>query len=236
MVFGTGTLPAGLWFDAHEHPQHQIVWAARGVILVETEGGHWVLPPTRALWVPGGMTHRTGTNDGADMRGIFLEPARTPLDFTRPTMLRVTRLLHDLFDHLTVDTSDAGQRERAEAVIFDLLKPLDVIPIGAPLPEDPRAHEVAAALLADPADERTLGEFATAVSTSTRTLARLFREDTGITFGQWRTQIRLAASLPLLAAGLPLARIAGRVGYATPSAYVAAFRREVGVSPGRYFG
>lgn len=236
MVFGAGLLPAGHWFDAHEHPQHQIAWAARGVLLVETDGGHWVLPPTRALWLPGGTRHRTGTADGADMRGIFLEPTRTPVSFTRPTMLRVTRLLHDLFDHLLADTADAGRRERAEAVIFDLLEPVDVIPVGAPMPEDPRAREVAAALLADPADDRTLGEFAAAVAAGPRTLARLFRDDTGITFGQWRTQIRLAASLPLLAAGMPLARIAGRVGYATPSAYVAAFRREVGVSPGRYFG
>ncbi|WP_245562637.1 helix-turn-helix domain-containing protein [Nocardia araoensis] len=55
------------------------------------------------------------------------------------------------------------------------------------------------------------------------------------TFGQWRTRIRLAASLSLLAAGMPIARIAGRVGHATPSAYVAAFRRDVGVPPGRYF-
>ncbi|MFI6866716.1 AraC family transcriptional regulator [Nocardia sp. NPDC050406] len=236
MVFGTGTLPAGLWFDAHEHPQHQIAWAARGVILVQTEGGHWVLPPTRALWLPGGIRHRTGTVEGADMRGIYLEPSRTPIAFARPTMLRVTRLLHDLFDHLTADTTTPDQRGRAEAVVFDLLKPVDVIPIGAPPPTDARAREVADALLADPADDRTLGAFAAAVATSPRTLARLFREDTGITFGQWRTQIRLAASLPLLAAGMPIARIAGRVGYATPSAYVAAFRREVGVSPGRYFG
>ncbi|WP_431970877.1 AraC family transcriptional regulator [Nocardia sp. bgisy134] len=239
MVFGVGALPAGHWFDTHAHPQHQIAWAARGVLVVETDHGHWVLPPTRALWIPGGHPHRTGTADGAAMRGIFLEPDRCPVTYTVPTMVRVTRLLHELFDHLTAPTPaaarTAARRERAEAVIFDLLEPVDVIPIGARQPEDLRARAVADALTSDPADQRTLAEFAADVATSTRTLARLFLAETGVGFGQWRTQVRLAASLPLLAAGLPIARIAGRVGYATPSAYVAAFRRTVGVSPGRYF-
>ncbi|WP_327119383.1 helix-turn-helix transcriptional regulator [Nocardia sp. NBC_01730] len=235
MVFGAGVLPAGHWFELHEHPQHQIAWASQGVIAVEVRDNRWVLPPTRALWIPGGTAHRTGTSDGAAMRGIYLEPDRCSVSFGGPTMLRVTRLLHELFDLLTTPDTASARRTRAEAVVFDLLEPVEVIPIGAHQPTDPRARQVAAALTADPADRRTLAEFAADVAASPRTLARLFVAETGISFGQWRTQIRLAASLPLLAAGLPIARIAGRVGYATPSAYVAAFRRAVGVSPGRYF-
>ncbi|MFE9320498.1 AraC family transcriptional regulator [Nocardia sp. NPDC052278] len=363
MVFGAGVISAGYWFDTHEHPQHQIAWAARGVIAVEIGDGYWVLPPSRALWIPGGTRHRTGTANGAIMRGIFVAPDRCPVSWTTPTMLRVSPLLRELFDHLTgpdtalaraedeeriesvdepplsahpptatradpvaaptripagdspsarrertkaqlehfdespisarpltnsraeenatpsrnpevaagrrehfehaeavrVETpvsdrplmdaraeeraaaptrdpaDDIATRERAEAVVFDLLVPVDVIPVGARRPVDARAGQVADVLTRDPADSRTLAEFAADAATSPRTLARLFLAETGISFGQWRTQIRLAASLPLLAEGLPIARIAGRVGYATPSAYVAAFRRTVGVSPGRYF-
>ncbi|RMI31482.1 AraC family transcriptional regulator [Nocardia stercoris] len=235
MVFGAGVLPPGYWFDEHRHPQHQITWAARGVVAVDSGAGHWVLPPTRALWIPGGIAHRTGSAAGADLRGIFLEPARCPAAFARLTLLRVTPLLRELFDHMTSEPLPDDHRRRAEAVVFDLLEPVDVVPLGAPLPTDPRARAVAEALLANPADARTLAEFATATASSARTLARAFRTDTGSTFAQWRTQIRLAASLPLLADGLPVARIAPRVGYAGPSAYVAAFRRTVGISPGRYF-
>ncbi|MFG1794745.1 AraC family transcriptional regulator [Nocardia sp. NPDC049149] len=235
MVFGAGVLPAHFWFGVHEHPQHQIAWAARGVIVVEVGDDRWVLPPTRALWIPGGIRHETGTTEGAEMRGIYVEPDRCPVNFAAPAMLRVTRLVRELFEHLGAPGTEAARRERAEALLFDLLEPVDVIPIGAHPPTDPRARQVAAALTDDPSDPRTLSEFAAAVATSPRTLARLFVDETGVTFGHWRTQIRLAASLPLLAAGLPIARIAGRVGYATPSAYVAAFRRAVGVSPGKYF-
>ncbi|WP_232236418.1 helix-turn-helix transcriptional regulator [Nocardia sp. BMG51109] len=250
-MFGVGTLPAGYWFEPHRHPQHQIAWASRGVLAVEADGGQWVLPPTRALWIPGGLVHRTGTSDGAAMRGIFVEPDRCPVRFAAPALLRVGGLLHELFDYLTGgnyekgsatgelhgvrDTLDPDRRRRAEAVVFDLLEPVEVIPVGAPMPTDPRARVVAEALLHNPTDDRTLAEFAPQAAAGPRTLARLFLTETGITFGQWRTQIRLAASLPLLASGLPLARIADRVGYASPSTYVAAFRRAVGISPGRYF-
>ncbi len=249
MIFGAGDLPSGHWFDVHEHPQHQIAWAARGVLAVQIGAGRWVLPPTRALWIPGGTAHRTGTSQGAAMRGIFVEPHHAPVAFPTPTLLRVGRLLHELFDHLARDDArgvqdcadtprdhdDAGPRRRAEAVVFDLLEPVQVVPVGAPLPADPRARTVARALVRDPADDRSLPQLAAAAAVSPRTLARLFRAETGMTFGQWRTQIRLAASLPLLAGGLPVARIAERVGYGTPSAYVAAFHRTVGISPGRYF-
>ncbi|MGV9677392.1 AraC family transcriptional regulator [Nocardia sp. NPDC003482] len=246
MVLAEGVVPAGHWFERHRHPQHQIAWAAQGVLSVEVEGGLWVLPPTRALWIPGGTPHRTGTSGGAAMRGIFVEPDRCRVAFGGPALLRVSGLLHELFDYLTAGDMyrvrepvasdlDAARRARAEAVVFDLLEPVEVIPVGAPMPTDPRARRVAEALLRDPADDRTLARFAPEAAASPRTLARVFLAETGITFGQWRTQARLAASLPLLAAGLPVARIAERVGYATPSAYVAAFRRAVGVSPGRYF-
>ncbi|KQY37527.1 MULTISPECIES: helix-turn-helix transcriptional regulator [Nocardia] len=94
---------------------------------------------------------------------------------------------------------------------------------------------VAEALLDNPADDRTLADWGPHAAASSRTLARAFRAETGMTFAQWRTQIRLAASLTPLADGVPVTRIAARVGYRSASAYVAAFRRAVGTSPGQYF-
>ena len=94
---------------------------------------------------------------------------------------------------------------------------------------------IAQALTDDPADHRDLAAWGRLVGASSRTLARAFVSETGMTFGVWRTQIRLLASLPLLGAGMPVATTARRVGYATPSAFVAAFRRVTGTTPGAYF-
>ena len=70
---------------------------------------------------------------------------------------------------------------------------------------------------------------------SDRTLARAVRRDTGMTFAMWRTQIRIAAALRLLARQVPVARVCAEVGYTSPSAFVAAFKRTVGATPGHYF-
>ena len=236
MAFGAAALPAGTWFDWHRHRQHQLVWASQGVVNVDVGDGHWVLPPTRALWVPAGVRHRTGSPAAARVRGIYVNQARSPIRWSEPTLVRVSPLLRALFDHLTDAEIDSRQRARAESVVFDVAEAIEVMPLGAPLPQDDRARRVADCLVRDPANDRTLAEHGAVVGASARTLARLFVAETGLGFAQWRAQMRLAASLPLVADRMPLAGIARRVGYATPSAFVAAFHREVGVPPGRYFG
>ncbi|QFU86523.1 helix-turn-helix transcriptional regulator [Amycolatopsis sp. YIM 10] len=237
MLFGDYDLPSGTWLDWHVHDDHhQLAWAARGVVAVNVGSAHWVLPPARALWIPAGTVHRTGSSGNAVLRGIFMDAARSPVSWPELRLVRVRPLLRELLDHLTAGGLAEDARRRAEAVAFDLLEPVPVTPISVPLPVDPRARQVADALIATPADPRTLDDFGRAVGASERTLARLFLAETHLSFGRWRTQARLRASLPLLADGRSLATVAERVGYSSPSAFAAAFHRAVGVPPGRYFG
>ncbi|WP_072476264.1 AraC family transcriptional regulator [Amycolatopsis australiensis] len=235
MLLGEVDLPAGTWFPWHEHPVHQLVWSARGVVAVEAGDAGWVLPPTRALWLPAGIRHRTGALGHAALRGIYAEPSRSPVSWPSPRMVVVRPLLRELLEYLTGDGVAPAARLRAEAVAFDLLEPLDVVPIVVPSPADPRARDVERALLVNPADPRSLAEFGREAGAAERTLARIFVRECRMPFGTWRTQVRLRASLPLLAQGLPLAAVAHRVGYSSASAFVAAFRRAVGVTPGAYF-
>ncbi|MBJ7287701.1 MAG: helix-turn-helix transcriptional regulator [Williamsia sp.] len=235
MVLGEVMLSDGVRFADHEHTTHQIAWASAGVLTVRIVDRQWVLPPTRALWIPAGLAHQTASLRGAAMRGIYIDPTQTR--WAEPTLVSVTPLIHHLFDHLTqlTDRESIAARRRAEAVLFDLLTPTDVTTLRLRWPNDERARVVADAVASQPADQRTLAQLADEVGIGERTIARSFRTDTGITFGRWRTHVRIAAALPLLAEGMAVARIAVRVGYSTPSAFVAAFSREVGVPPGSYF-
>ncbi|WP_370944166.1 helix-turn-helix domain-containing protein [Amycolatopsis sp. cg5] len=234
MILGALDLPAGTWFPWHAHESHQLAWSAQGVAAVNVGDAQWVLPPTRALWIPAGVVHRTGAMDHALLRGIYAEVCRCPVDWPEPRLLAVRPLLRELLEYLTGDV-DGEPRRRAEAVAFDLLEPVDVVPITVPMPDDPRARRVAEILITDPADDRGLADFGQLVGAAERTLARLFLAECHLTFGAWRTQARLRAALPWLAGGLPLDGVARRVGYSSASAFVAAFRRAVGVPPGQYF-
>jgi AraC-like DNA-binding protein len=224
-------------FDTHVHDRHhQLALAAQGVLVMEVAGTTWVLPPSRGLWIPAGVRHAVSASVATTMLSVYIEPDRCPLDLPGPAAVDARGLLGELVMHLSRQDLPAEQRRRAEAVLWDLMAPLPATAVTAPVPDDDRARRVAEGIVADPADARPLAEWGREVGASARTLARLFVSETGMTFGRWRTVARLAASLPMLAAGVPAGTAARRVGYASPSAFVAAFRREVGTTPGAYFG
>jgi AraC-like DNA-binding protein len=222
-------------FERHAHDTHQLVWAADGVLTVAADAGTWVLPPSRALWVPAGLPHETIASERSTMRTLYLETDRCPIGWESPRPVVATALLAALIEHLNDDALDPQHRARAEALVFDLLEPVEAATIQVTMPSDERALEVARALISNPADTRNLAAWGREIGASGRTLTRAFLAGTGIPFARWRTSVRLQAAIPLLAAGEPVATVAGCVGYETPSAFIAAFRRHTGITPGTYF-
>ncbi|WP_280234919.1 AraC family transcriptional regulator [Nocardia cyriacigeorgica] len=234
IIVGQFPLTSGEWIPAHSHTHHQLAWTRRGVLSIAVADAYWVLPPTRALWLPAGVVHRTGATREAMLCSLYLDPAACSLDWSEPTAVGVGALLAQLITYLARHDLAEGARQRAEAVVLDLLHPVPTLPIDVPHPVDERVRAVADALLADPADPRGLEAHAHDIGVSRRTLTRLFVRDTGMSFDRWRTHMRLRAALPLLAEGRTVSQAAHAVGYTTASAFLAAFRRTVGTSPGRY--
>jgi AraC-like DNA-binding protein len=235
ILVGRLPLTAGSWLPEHAHLVHQLNWTTRGVLGVAVGDRHWVLPPTLAIWLPARTPHRTGATRDALLRSLYLSAEVPDLGNGEPVAVAVAPLLTHLADHLDRDLDPAARR-RAEAVVPDVLRPLPTSPIEIPEPADPRARAVASVLWRDPADPRGLEELAAGSGASRRTLSRLFVADTGLSFERWRTHLRIRAALPLLAEGHGVARVAHAVGYATPSSFLAAFRRVVGTTPRRYLG
>jgi AraC-like DNA-binding protein/quercetin dioxygenase-like cupin family protein len=234
VVVATFPMPVGTRFEWHTHDDHQLAWASHGVLTVITGDATWVLPPTRALWIPAGLPHETGAEGRATMRTLYIRPDLSPVAWTEPTPVAASQLLAELIGYLGGQL-DATRRAHAEALLADLLTPAPMAAIQVRLPSHGPARQVAHALRASPHDQRTLEEWGHEVGASGRTLARAFASEAGVPFGRWRTQLRMQAALPLLAAGQPVSRVAGRVGYGAPSAFVAAFRRETGQTPAAYF-
>jgi AraC-like DNA-binding protein len=234
IVVATFPMSGATLFDWHTHPDHQLAWAASGVLAVRTHAATWVLPPTRALWIPAGVRHETGSSGRATMRSVYVPPGLSPVSWPEPTVVAASALLAEIIGYLGGSLS-AARRARAEALLADLLTPVPVTALDVRFPSGGVAGEVAVALREHPADQRTLAEWGRAVGASERTLARAFAARAGMPFGRWRTLLRLQAALPLLAAGEPVSRVARQVGYETASAFVAAFRRETGITPAAYF-
>jgi AraC-like DNA-binding protein len=236
-------LPAGLvieldrgrGLDQHSHASHQLAATANGVLVVVVNGRSWVLPRTRGLWIPAELPHAVQASGPATMLTAYVNPTQCPLDWSSPTVFDASGVAGGLIQRLAREELPPEQRARTEAVMWDVIRPLTVTTLSPPLPSDDRARRVADSLIADVTDSRALAAWGRTVGASARTLARLFVAETGMGFERWRTTARLAAALPLLAGGTGVSAAARAVGYASPSAFVAAFRREIGVTPAEYF-
>jgi AraC-like DNA-binding protein len=221
----------------HAHRRAQLIHASEGVLTVHCEDGQWVVPPQRAVWVPPRVKHRVSSRKGFKLRTLYAEPQHVSVP-DRCTVVAVDALVDELLREAAGFGSDyprRGPAARVMAVILDRVPHLATAPLHLPHPRDPRLLRVTNVLLRDPANTTTLGEWATQVGATTRTLARLFLKDTGLTFVQWRQQWRLLAALERLGAGDSVTRVAMDVGYGDVSSFIAIFKAAMGDTPARYF-
>lgn len=218
----------------HAHAAGELAWAPTGLIFADVGMLRWSLPPSRALWIPGGLTHAAGASRDSVLL-VLSVLAPSPLDAWRePTPVTMTPLLRELVLHLVDGDLDAPRRALVEALVLGSMEPVTVPSTSLPMPAEPIAARVAETLLADPSDARTLHDFGRLFGASARTLGRYFVAQTGLTFGDWRTQARLRAAMVDLSAGRSVQQVSTRVGYDTPSGFISAFRRFAGCTPGRY--
>ncbi|SHF72554.1 AraC-type DNA-binding protein [Jatrophihabitans endophyticus] len=230
----SGTADGHQRLPTHSHPEPMLMWTATATVMGIAGSREWLIPPGYGLWIPGGVEHTGTVLHAGEMSIVTFAAEGCPITWSEPTGIEVGTLLRELVAHLDVVGPAHPTRPHAEALMFALLTPLATQDVHAAVPTDPRARAVAERLLADPADQRELAAWADEVHASVRTLSRLFRAETGLSFASWRTQVRMRAAARLLAGGASVSSTARAVGYRRPSAFVDAFRRSTGQTPGTY--
>ena len=230
---------SGPAIPVHAHDWHQLIYASEGVMWVHTAQGDWVVPPNRAVWVPAGVQHSIEMAGTVLVQTLYLAVAISAALPRRCSAVNVSPLLRELIRHtITLGALDQNVPAQARLIGFllDQLSTLPTIPLQLPLPSDERAMRAVEWMRAHPDDPGLIKQMAKRVAVSARTLERLFQAETGMTFGKWRQQLRLLHALRLLAAGRAVTAVALDVGYESPSAFIAMFRRTLGTTPRRYFG
>jgi AraC-like DNA-binding protein len=230
--------PPGYTIPEHFHEYDQLVYATSGVMTVHTSEGTWVVPTQRAVWIPAHVPHSINMSGAVSMRTLYFKP-RLVRGLPRGcNVVNVSALLKELVLHACKYPALERRIKRHShliAVIVDQLESVQAIPLQLTSPSDPRACRVARLLLADPGDQRPLQEICKFAGASKRTIERLFQQETHMTFGRWRQQLRLMEALRLIAQGHKITHAALEAGYSTPSAFISMFRRVLGTTPGRYF-
>ncbi|MBF8176737.1 MAG: helix-turn-helix transcriptional regulator [Burkholderiaceae bacterium] len=224
--------------DYHQHPRGQLIYAYSGAILVMTELGSWVVPPQRAVWVPPNMMHSMQACGNVEMRTVYVRQDHIPPELTECCVVSVPPLLRELIAamvHIPLDYDETGRDGLLVQLLLHEIKPLKVVPLHLPMPTDVRLGKICQRILAEPSDETTVDEWSKSIGASARTIVRLFPEQTGLTYSQWKQQARLLAAIQMLATNQNVTDIALQLGYESPSAFSAMFKRAIGLTPTEYF-
>lgn len=218
----------------HAHERDQFLYAVRGIMRVRTESAGWTVPPDRAVYMPGGVTHAIAIRGDLEMRTLYIAPGAAEGLPAAPTVLEVSDLLRSVVLALIDEPvlyDEAGRGGALAKLVLSEIARARRLALGVPMPRDPRLARLCEALVADPSAGLTLEGWAETAGASARTLARLFQRELGMSFGTWRRRVRLQNAVEEIVAGAPVSAIAARSGYRSASAFAAAFRRELGVAP-----
>jgi AraC-like DNA-binding protein len=231
-------IESGYVIQRHQHIRSQLLYASSGVMTVETDIGIWIVPPLRAVWIPAYTHHQILASGHVSMRTLYLQAEIDTGLPERCCVVSITPLFRELILHavaMPLVYELNSPEERLTNVILDQIKAVDIAPLELPIPKDNRLKKIYQHLADRPEDNRTLAEWGKKVGATSRTLARRFRVETGMTFGQWRQQVRILEALKRLAMNEPVTTVAIELGYDSPSAFISMFKKALGKTPGQYF-
>lgn len=219
----------------HQHPQGQLIWPLRGVAKIATPQHIWLLSPGRALWIPGGTPHGLQAIESVITQNIYFNASFSRLHGEQCRGFSTTPLLDTLLEAGLEEPLPAGRGALIHALLGDEFSRLPASGLcHVPLPRDRRLRQVCDTLCRELGHTEPLAWWGKKVGASERTLARLFREETQLSFSEWKQQLRLLEAVCNLARGVAVSQLACELGYGSPSAFIAMFRKKLGVSPQRY--
>lgn len=227
---------AGHTEPVHSHDRAQFLYACSGVMSVITPATTFVIPPQRALWLPVGVEHEVSCRGPVSLRTLYIDPA-CQADRTICHVVEVSNFLRALILEVVsfeVTNELTPREERIMGLLLDEIINMPRAPFCAPMPVDARLLRVCRAIISDPSDKRDIDDWANIAGMGRRTFTRAFKRETGMGLAVWRQQVRLMAALSMIASGQPVTNVAFDIGYGSPSAFSAMFRRAFGMAPSSY--
>ena len=219
----------------HSHAKTQLWCSRRGVVLVNTADGRWMIPPGHGLLIPAGLEHFSEMISDVEMHSIYADPSVIEAD--HPRVLGVTTLAASLMEELVLSGEkplSAHRKRLIMELLLDEISHLPERPLGLPFPGDARLARLCRHFLKAPDANAGIDDWADALGMSRRSFTRLFRSETGVSFVTWRQQACIFASLPRLVEGEPVTNVALDAGYENIAAFTTMFRRMLGSSPSIY--
>ncbi|AJQ93401.1 helix-turn-helix domain-containing protein [Gynuella sunshinyii] len=221
----------------HAHPRGQFIYSSQGITRVMTETGIYLLPSSQAFWCPPGHQHELYFLGAVRIANLFIDPDWCDYFPINQCVLNVTPLAQELIlraIQIGTDYDSDSKDYRLMVVVIDELSGLKRAPLALPWSNHPSLSKILWQLFEHPASQHNVEYWAAMIHTTPRTLARLFQQEVNMTFSEWRMQARLLYALEQLNHGKSVTYIALELGYSSPSAFIAAFKKIMQKSPLEY--
>jgi len=227
------------WYIApHSHAKHQLIYAIKGLMIVESQAECWTVPTSRGIWMPCGQEHAIRCVGDVKMRSVFVRPDAAANLPRQSKAISISPLLSELIKasvNVSGPFAEDSRESRIMRLILDEISVLPTLPLKLLHPSDPRLRTICSALQHKPDDPSTVADWGVHLGIDEKTIQRLFRKETGMSFGQWRQQARLMQALESTALGERIIDVAGTLGYDSPRAFASMFKRQFGTTPSQFF-
>lgn len=230
-------LSAGQVFAVHAHRWNQFTYATSGSLIISLQDVHYVITPEQAIWIPTGTIHTSGSRGGASLRSVYIADRPDLAMPDRCAVLSVSPFLRSLIIELDAGVAcgeDDAYLDHVSALLVSQVQRATSRDLSLPWPRSEALRHLCGILYDAPDDARSLDQWGAELAISSRTLARRFEHELGMTLRDWRRRLRLFRGLEWLGEGGSVTRIALDLGYASPSAFSYMFRLEMGCSPAEW--
>jgi AraC-like DNA-binding protein len=220
----------------HTHPKGQLILALHGYVTCEVSAKMWMVPTHSAIWIPAQKVHSNRASDNAQLCHLFIDSSKNGMPLNTCT-LAITPLVKELMcelaghnQHYTLNSKTA----RLAQVLFDQLIDMPVQPLDFVLSKNEVIQTMSDQLINMPNNRKTLPQWAKQFALTERTLARLIKKETGMTFGKWRTQLHIITALKALSDKQSVQQVSELLGYESVSAFITMFKKVMKKSPMKY--
>jgi len=229
--------PHGHIEDWHSHDRIQLIHTLTGVIRIQTHEGIWIIPPGRGVWIPAHKPHALLSSGDVKARGVFIEDILQHDIQNECRVVAIPALLRELMSSamdIQNEFQPESRNERLLQLILDEVRLLPALAFNLPDPQSPKLQQLCQRIKENLALEWSLEESAQQLHISSKTLARHFQKETGLHFSHWVRQAKLMQAMIDLAMNKPVLNVALDLGYESPSAFSAMFKRETSMTPSDY--
>lgn len=220
----------------HTHPKGQLILALHGYVTCEVSAKMWMVPTHSAIWIPAHKVHSNRASDNAKLCHLFIDASKQGMP-TNTCTLAISPLVKELI--CTLADSDQhydlnSKTARLAQVLFEQLTDMPIQPLDFILSKNMIIQTISQQLINQPNNRKTLPQWAEQFALTERTLARLIKKETGMTFGKWRMQLHIIMSLQALSDNQSVQQVSELLGYESVSAFITMFKKVMEKSPMKY--